>query len=301
MSSYSRSHSSSPQLPPRDRGNNRNDLSLPPISQLLHDVATSEHRDSVMPASAYMNQTPNAMHNHASSSTPRPYGNKFNSGLSYANARRLDSSAEFEPRFSQSTSSGYSLPRPSSASSSYAGSSRAGMPTILNPVRMPPATYTYSDNYRSSLTAQPHHHLDPPSSGHEYSVYPPFTPGIDQRSPSTITVPSARNRNLLPDIDSDPHWQEQTHETLSKGKLNYVCDYCGKAFLRPSALKTHIISHTGDQEYACTEEGCTRRFGVRSNMLRHVRLVHRNLRYSSGEQLSQEEWETGDTNSRQSS
>lgn len=47
-------------------------------------------------------------------------------------------------------------------------------------------------------------------------------------------------------------------------------------------------------DFACPEEGCERRFGVRSNMLRHVRLVHRHLKHSSGEQLTQDEWETGE-------
>ncbi|KAJ3800091.1 hypothetical protein GGU11DRAFT_854181 [Lentinula aff. detonsa] len=84
-----------------------------------------------------------------------------------------------------------------------------------------------------------------------------------------------------------------SHADESQSKANkYECPYCGKGFLRPSALKIHIISHTGDKDFVCPEENCGRRFGVRSNMLRHIRLVHQNNQsQSSGEELSKDdEW-----------
>ncbi|KAF9071657.1 hypothetical protein BDP27DRAFT_1175151, partial [Rhodocollybia butyracea] len=52
----------------------------------------------------------------------------------------------------------------------------------------------------------------------------------------------------------------------------YECSYCGKGFLRPSALKIHLTTHTGEKPYVCPEEGCHRSFSVRSNMRRHVRI-----------------------------
>ncbi|KAK0213085.1 hypothetical protein DFS33DRAFT_1393482 [Desarmillaria ectypa] len=63
----------------------------------------------------------------------------------------------------------------------------------------------------------------------------------------------------------------------STNKMRYECSYCGKGFSRPSALKIHVISHTGDKDFVCPEESCRRRFGIRSNMLRHIRLVHQNM------------------------
>ncbi|KAE9411584.1 hypothetical protein BT96DRAFT_1011369 [Gymnopus androsaceus JB14] len=54
----------------------------------------------------------------------------------------------------------------------------------------------------------------------------------------------------------------------------HQCGYCGKRFSRPSGLKIHLTTHTGEKPYVCPEEGCHRSFSVRSNMRRHVRIVH---------------------------
>ncbi|KAI8384409.1 uncharacterized protein BYT42DRAFT_472460, partial [Radiomyces spectabilis] len=51
----------------------------------------------------------------------------------------------------------------------------------------------------------------------------------------------------------------------------YPCQYCPKRFTRPSSLKTHEYSHTGEKPFEC-EEGCGRRFSVHSNMRRHLRV-----------------------------
>jgi len=51
----------------------------------------------------------------------------------------------------------------------------------------------------------------------------------------------------------------------------YDCPYCGKRFDRPSSVKIHITSHTGEKPYVCVFPGCGRRFSVNSNMRRHLR------------------------------
>ncbi|CAG8559168.1 37282_t:CDS:2 [Gigaspora margarita] len=60
----------------------------------------------------------------------------------------------------------------------------------------------------------------------------------------------------------------------TKEENRYQCPYCTKRFSRPSSLKIHINSHTGEKPFVCTEPGCGRRFSVHSNMRRHLR-VHR--------------------------
>lgn len=54
----------------------------------------------------------------------------------------------------------------------------------------------------------------------------------------------------------------------------YYCPFCNKAFNRPSSLRIHTYSHTGEKPFVCPEEGCGRQFSVQSNMRRHLR-VHR--------------------------
>ncbi|KAI8339910.1 hypothetical protein BC941DRAFT_418909 [Chlamydoabsidia padenii] len=50
----------------------------------------------------------------------------------------------------------------------------------------------------------------------------------------------------------------------------YLCPYCQKAFSRPSSLRIHTYSHTGEKPFVCSE--CPRRFSVQSNMRRHLRI-----------------------------
>ncbi|KAG4086349.1 hypothetical protein H8356DRAFT_1735125 [Neocallimastix lanati (nom. inval.)] len=55
----------------------------------------------------------------------------------------------------------------------------------------------------------------------------------------------------------------------------YKCSECGKRFSRPSSLKTHMYSHTGQHPFKCTLEGCGRRFSVLSNLRRHMKVCEK--------------------------
>ncbi|ORY97289.1 hypothetical protein BCR43DRAFT_411992, partial [Syncephalastrum racemosum] len=52
----------------------------------------------------------------------------------------------------------------------------------------------------------------------------------------------------------------------------YLCPFCGKAFSRPSSLRIHTYSHTGEKPFVCPEPDCGRKFSVQSNMRRHLRV-----------------------------
>ncbi|KAI9737918.1 MAG: hypothetical protein M1834_009288 [Cirrosporium novae-zelandiae] len=54
----------------------------------------------------------------------------------------------------------------------------------------------------------------------------------------------------------------------------YICQTCQKAFSRPSSLRIHSHSHTGEKPFKCPHAGCGKAFSVRSNMKRHERGCH---------------------------
>ncbi|EJD00689.1 uncharacterized protein FOMMEDRAFT_47023, partial [Fomitiporia mediterranea MF3/22] len=54
------------------------------------------------------------------------------------------------------------------------------------------------------------------------------------------------------------------------------CHMCGKMFNRPSSLKIHLTTHTGERPFPCPYPGCGRAFNVSSNMRRHFRTHNTN-------------------------
>ncbi|KAJ3024306.1 UNVERIFIED_CONTAM: hypothetical protein HDU68_008252 [Siphonaria sp. JEL0065] len=63
----------------------------------------------------------------------------------------------------------------------------------------------------------------------------------------------------------------------------YMCSVCSKRFTRPSTLRTHMNSHTGERPYHCPTKGCDWKFTVLSNLKRHMRICNGMKRGSSGE------------------
>ncbi|KAH9957922.1 hypothetical protein BC827DRAFT_1269907 [Russula dissimulans] len=76
-----------------------------------------------------------------------------------------------------------------------------------------------------------------------------------------------------------------------QSSAKYECQYCGKGFTRPSSLKIHVHSHTGERPFKCTFDGCNRTFSVQSNMRRHARTHLQSgneARESEGDEESEE-------------
>lgn len=56
------------------------------------------------------------------------------------------------------------------------------------------------------------------------------------------------------------------------------CPVCGKNCFRPSSLKIHYLTHTGETPYHCTWENCNKAFNVKSNLGRHLKLHQKNAK-----------------------
>jgi hypothetical protein len=119
-----------------------------------------------------------------------------------------------------------------------------------------------------------HHHQQPP---------PPPGPGMAQQralpqSFHPVNMPSQSPTSTSPSAAIS--WQHHHYLHPASGQLfpqsqdRYICQTCNKAFSRPSSLRIHSHSHTGEKPFKCSQAGCGKAFSVRSNMKRHERGCH---------------------------
>ncbi|KAK7750418.1 hypothetical protein SLS62_007606 [Diatrype stigma] len=92
-------------------------------------------------------------------------------------------------------------------------------------------------------------------------------------------VPVNVNVSLAPSSGANP-WQHHHYisptsaASFPQSQDRYICQTCNKAFSRPSSLRIHSHSHTGEKPFKCPHAGCGKAFSVRSNMKRHERGCH---------------------------
>ncbi|PYH91936.1 hypothetical protein BO71DRAFT_401016 [Aspergillus ellipticus CBS 707.79] len=97
-------------------------------------------------------------------------------------------------------------------------------------------------------------------------------------TPTAATVPAPAHQQMISPVT--PAWQHHHYFPPSsttpyqQNHDRYICRTCHKAFSRPSSLRIHSHSHTGEKPFRCTHAGCGKAFSVRSNMKRHERGCH---------------------------
>ncbi|KAL1960500.1 hypothetical protein VTO42DRAFT_7799 [Malbranchea cinnamomea] len=120
--------------------------------------------------------------------------------------------------------------------------------------------------------------VEPPANPPEY-YRPHPQPGIYAPPMSTPMYPHHQPHQMAAAIPPAA-WQHHHYfppsstATYPLNQDRYICRTCHKAFSRPSSLRIHSHSHTGEKPFRCPHVGCGKAFSVRSNMKRHERGCH---------------------------
>ncbi|KAL7621440.1 hypothetical protein AAE478_008762 [Parahypoxylon ruwenzoriense] len=108
----------------------------------------------------------------------------------------------------------------------------------------------------------------------------PQISGLYYQRPLPQTFPPLPVTVSLAPAQSANPWQHHHYISPSsaasfpQSQDRYICQTCNKAFSRPSSLRIHSHSHTGEKPFKCPHAGCGKAFSVRSNMKRHERGCH---------------------------
>ncbi|MCJ1231826.1 hypothetical protein MMC12_008505 [Toensbergia leucococca] len=193
-------------------------------------------------------QSPSATSSHSSTSAPQFFGSAINN---------------LEPHQQRQappvTSHGRPSMAPQASQSPYISSPYASSPGGMS-------TYSYPS------PAIPH---GPSPTMYYQRPLPSTFPPPDISNPAT-----SDSHNLSP-VDHTNPWQHHHYISPSSSAAfagqsqdRYICQTCNKAFSRPSSLRIHSHSHTGEKPFRCPHTGCGKAFSVRSNMKRHERGCH---------------------------
>jgi hypothetical protein len=165
------------------------------------------------------------------------------------------------------------LPLPSSTTSSMSSAELLAIPASAELYQHHNQIQSHNYNYNPHTH---HHHQDHNHGSSSSSLSSSLSSfhcsssshsGSPRSSSNTISTLKKQARSM----GSNPYPQA-TPGHREPAPRRYNCEVCNKKFTRPSTLRTHMNSHTGERPFACEMEGCGWRFTVLSNLKRHMRI-----------------------------
>ena len=191
-------------------------------------------------------QSPSITSSHSSTSTPNYAASAINN---------IEPHQQRQSKAPSSVDSYPAMPRHPSQSP-YTNSPYASSPGNIS-------TYSY-----------PSPSNPPPTTSTMYFQRPPPTSFPTPDLPVSVNPIIAPAHDVSPVDHSNP-WQHHHYISPSSSAAfagqsqdRYICQTCNKAFSRPSSLRIHSHSHTGEKPFKCPHSGCGKAFSVRSNMKR---------------------------------